>query len=125
MLALYLWINAIVYGALAIWCALAWRSTSAALGFAQLDGSGRSEYLTIYGGLQLGLGILFALSALRPEWHRHGLVLALALYGGIVAFRWISIATVGPVGRNTMILAVVETALLAWAAVLWWLQPGR
>lgn len=120
MTALYLWLNAGAYLVFAVWCTLRWASTSAAIGYVQLDGSGRSEYLTIYGGLQLALAIVFALAALRHEHHRSGVLLALVLYGAIVPFRWISVATLGPVGKGTLVLGVLEIALLVWAAVLWW-----
>lgn len=125
MPALYLWLNAAIYAGLSAWCTLRWASTSRAIGFVQLNGSGRSEYLSIYGGLQLGLAIVFALAALRPEHQRLGLLFAIALYGAIVPFRWISVATLGPVERGTLILGTVETLMLAWAAVLWFMaRPG-
>jgi TRAP-type uncharacterized transport system fused permease subunit len=59
MTALYLWINAILYAALAAWCTLMPKQTSQAIGFIELSASGRSEYAVIYGGLQLGMAFLF------------------------------------------------------------------
>lgn len=119
MTVFYLWLNAVAYFGLAAWCALRWRSTSAAIGYVQLDGGGRSEYLSIYGGLQLALAIVFALFALRPEQQRTGLLVALVLYASVVPFRWIGIAAFGPVGRPTLVLGAVELAMLVWALALW------
>lgn len=117
MLAANLWFNAALYVVFGLWCALAWPRTSAAMGYLQLDGSGRSEFLTVYGGLQLGLAGFFAWSALQAP--ASGLVLALALYVPIVAFRAVSVLRHRPVGGVTRAVAVLEAALLVAALALW------
>lgn len=118
MLDAYLWLNAALYFVFALWCALGWKRTSAAMGYVQLDAGGRSEYLTIYGGLQLGLAGFFAWCAYAGD-ARAGLVLALALYVPIVAFRIVSIARHRPVGGVVRAVAALEVALLALALALW------
>ena len=60
MTSAYLYLNAAIYLLLAVWCTLAPARTAAAVGYASLTRSGQTEYLTIYGGLQLGLAFLFA-----------------------------------------------------------------
>ena len=119
MSAAYLWLNAALYGLLAIWCTLGMHQTSAALGYEQLTSSGRSEYLVIYGGLQLGLAVFFAYCALNQPLHRVGLFLALALYLPIVVFRWATVARFWPVAGMTVGVGVLETVLLIGAAVLY------
>ena len=119
MAAAFLWVNAVLYGVFAAWCALRWAPTSRAIGFVELSGSGRSEYLAVYGGLQLGLALWFGWLALHPEQHRSGILFGLLLYGAIVPFRWIGVATLGPVERATLMLGVLETAFLAWALLAW------
>lgn len=119
-MVLYLWLNAALYAVFCAWCTLRWASTSSALGYVQLNGSGRSEYLAVYGGLQLGLAIAFALLAMNPQHHRTGVLFALVLYAAIVPFRWASVALLGPVERITVYTGVLETVLLLWALVLWW-----
>jgi hypothetical protein len=118
MTALYLWINAILYAALAAWCTLMPKQTSQAIGFIELSASGRSEYAVIYGGLQFGFAFLFAWTALSGN-HRFGLVFALALYVPIVLFRLISLARLWPVSSVTVATAVLEVVLLAAAILLW------
>lgn len=118
MLVAYLWLNAALYLVFAIWCTFGWKQTSAAMGYVQLDGSGRSEFLTVYGGLQLGLAGVFAWCASSGD-TRAGLVLALGVYLAIVSFRVASMLRNRPVSRVTRAVAGLEGALLAMALALW------
>lgn len=118
MVKAYLYFNAAAYLLLAAWCTLSPWGTAAALGL-RLDGSsGLSEYVVIYGGLQLGMAFLFAYFA-RANQLRNGLVLALAFYIPIVLYRSASLALLWPVGPVTLGLAVGEWLLLLAAALLW------
>lgn len=119
MVAAYLWLNAVLYALFAAWCTVRWKSTSAAVGYLALDNGGRSEYLVVYGGLQAGLAIAFALLALRPEWHRAGVLFALCLYAPIVAYRVVTALAFAPVGATTWAVAGLESVLLAGAVALW------
>ena len=79
MVVAYLYLNAGLYLLLAIRCSLRWRETSRALGYTTLSHSGQSEYLVVYGGLQLGLAVGFLLLARDPVLHRFALMFATAL----------------------------------------------
>ena len=68
MTALYLWINALLYLLLALWCTILPDRTSQAIGFLELSNSGRS-IRRIYGGMQFGFAFLFAWTALSDN-HR-------------------------------------------------------
>lgn len=124
MLNAYLYFNAALYALLAAWCTLMPGQTAAAVGFQVLDKSGQSEYLVIYGGLQLGMAFLFAYFA-RTEQPRNGLVLSLAFYVPIVIYRAFTMASLWPVGPTTFALAVLEWLLLGAAVVLWRRQHGH
>ena len=50
-----------LYAGLAAWCAVAPASTSKTVGFELQGGSGRSEFLTVYCGLELGMALVFLL----------------------------------------------------------------
>ena len=119
MTAAYLYLNAVVYLLLAGWCTLAPARTATALGYTTLSRSGQTEYLTIYGGLQLGLAFLFAWLAWSQQ-TRTGLVLALALYLPIVLYRSFSLLRWWPVESTTLLLAATEWLMLAAALWLWW-----
>jgi hypothetical protein len=123
MLRRYLYFNAILYVAFALWCALEPLQTSRELGYLMLSSAGQSEYLVVYGGIELGLGAFFFYCARHAE--RVGLVFALALYAPIVLFRWISIARFWPVAQTTIIVGSLETMLLLVAVVLWQQSRSR
>ena len=119
MTAAYLWFNALLYAVFAAWCTVRPAETARALGYAALDRGGQSEYLVVYGGLQLGLGIAFAMFAWNPASHRIGLLFSLALYGGIVLFRAVTLWIYAPVPALTWVVAALELALLVAAGALW------
>jgi hypothetical protein len=125
MTAAYLWFNAAMYVVFGLWCALRLDGTAQNLGYIALSNSGRSEYFTVYGGLQWGLGLVFAWLAFKPELHRTGLLVALALYAPIVLHRTISLLRFGPVETLTKAVAGLEWAMLVAAAVLWFLGNSR
>ncbi len=118
MVNAYLYFNAVLYALLAAWCTLFPAATASAVGFQTLTKSGQSEYLVIYGGLQLGMAFLFAYFAWTAQ-PRNGLVLGLAFYFPIVVYRAFTLAKLWPVEPTTLILAVLEWALLIAGAVLW------
>jgi hypothetical protein len=122
MTALYLYVNAALYLLFAVWCTVGMSRTAPAMGFTALSHGGRSEYLAIYGGLQVGLAIAFWLLARDEKWHALGVLFAIALYAPIVVFRLISMAKFWPVGTVTLCTAGLEVLLLAIAL---WLHFSR
>lgn len=50
---LFLILVAILYFGLAIWCCIRPELTSEKVGFDLVNDSGRSEFMTVYGGLEL------------------------------------------------------------------------
>lgn len=126
MIALYLWSNALLYVVFAALCSLRPAATSRSIGFLSLNQGGLAEYLTVYAGMEFGLGLMFAWMALRPELHRVGLVVALMIYGPIVLFRWINVIRLWPVPRITLGTGVLEAGLFFTALILWWItRPAQ
>ncbi|RYG79420.1 DUF4345 domain-containing protein, partial [bacterium] len=107
---IYLATNAIAYAIFAAWCTFASSTTATNLGFVTRNASGQSEYLVIYGGLQLGLAAFFAWLAMSPDRHEAGLVFALCLYVPIVLYRIVTLMRFWPVGTVTIATAVLEVA---------------
>lgn len=100
------------YVLLAAWCVVSPRSTAAAVGFELRPGSGQSEYLTVYGGLQLGLGLFFLWPLYRDSNTEAVLVGCLLVHAAIVVFRTISFLRYSGISSTTFILAGVEWAIL-------------
>lgn len=119
MITIYLWVNAVLYALLALWCTLMPTRTSQSIGFVELSNSGQSEYAVIYGGMQFGFAFLFAWAALSGN-HRFGLVFSLAIYVPILLFRIISVTRFWPVSTTTLATGALEIVLTACALALWW-----
>jgi hypothetical protein len=117
MQAFYLYANAALYLLFAVWCTVKSSGTADSLGYRTLSAGGRSEYLVIYGGLQLGLALIFWQCAMRPSWRQAGVLATVLLYAPIVLYRLITIARFWPVGGLTVATGVLECTLLAWG--LW------
>jgi hypothetical protein len=113
----YLYLNSVLYLAFAVWCTVASQSTSTNLGYLTLSNGGRSEYLVIYGGLQLGLAVLFFLVARDAAYVRLGMLISIGLYLPIVLFRLITVSINWPVPALTLATGGLETMLLI--AALW------
>jgi hypothetical protein len=123
MMAIYLWINALLYALFAAWTTLSPLKTSSSMGFEALSNSGRSEYLVVYGGIELGFALFFALTALNAQWQRLGLVFAVCLYAPIVLYRLVTVWKFWPVKALTLQVGVLEVVLLVVGLLL--LMRGR
>ena len=118
MTNLYFWANALLYCLFALWCTVRKEQTSLASGFTGINNSGWSEYLVIYGGLQLGLAAFFIYLALHSEFYKTGLIFSLFLYSPIVIYRVASIYKFWPVSTTTLVIGGMEIALLICASAL-------
>jgi len=118
--AIYLYLNAILYFGFAVWCTLSPSATSTNLGYQALSNSGRSEYLVIYGGLQLGLAVIFFILARNASYLRLGIIASVALYAPIVLFRAFTVIQNWPVASLTIATGCLEAALLIAAVGLFY-----
>jgi hypothetical protein len=119
MPTVFLWFNAFAYAVFGLWCTLRLQSTSRALGYTTLSASGHSEYATVYGGLQWGLALMFALFAIRPDLHRTGILVSILLYAPIVAHRVVSVGRHAPVEKLTYAVAALEVIMLLASVAIW------
>jgi hypothetical protein len=116
----YLYLNAALYLLFAVWCTVAPSGTARNLGYLSLSNGGHSEYLVIYGGLQLGLAALFWLLARNPGTLRLGLLISISLYAPIVLYRAITVLRFWPVSAVTAGTGVLELTLLVTALALFY-----
>ncbi len=108
------------YVLLAVWCMARPAATAQAVGFDLRPGSGQSEYLAVYGGLQLGLGLLFLSPWVRPEQTAFALTACLVIHAAIVVCRSCGFLIFTGFSSTTYILAGVEWAILALTSIAWW-----
>lgn len=108
MARLFLGIVGTLYILLALWCSLAPNTTSQTVGFTLKPGSGQSEFLTVYGGLELALGIVFLWPLYQQEVVRYALVVCIIMHGCLVLFRTIGFFLFEGIESTTYSLALGE-----------------
>ena len=118
MLLIYLWLNAVMYLFLGAWCTVMPDKTATSIGFAFTKAGARSEYITVYGGMEVGLGVFFMLTALNPAWRQAGLLLGLCLYGGLALWRLYTFLTIDGVTGFPRFAFVLESVLFVAALLL-------
>ncbi len=120
MAKLFLIVNGVLYLALALWCTVQPTKTSQAIGYALPDNSARSEYIVVYGGLELAMGLFFLLCALRPTMIESGLWFALLTYACLMVYRWATIFTLKDLSMFIYSMVALETTMALLSAWLVW-----
>lgn len=119
MARLFLALIGLAYIGLAVWCIVEPSGTSQSVGFSLSPGQGQSEFLTVYGGLQFALGIVF----LRPIIDREAMMFTLqacvVVHACLVLARSLGFVLFADFSSTTYVLAVVEWAILLAAVAVW------
>ena len=108
----------IAYIVLGVWCAVSPRNTSKAVGFVLQPGQGQSEFLTVYGGLEVGLGLVFLWPLYRSDEAAFPLLVCLVVHACLVLFRSLGFFVYTGFESMTYFLAAVEWAVFLGAAAL-------
>lgn len=116
----FLILNGVLYLALGLWCTLLPTKTSQAIGFGLPTNSARSEYIVVYGGLEVGMGLFFLLCAFRSGMTEAGLWFALLTYGCLMVYRWGTIFAFKDLTSFIYTIVIVETVMAGLAAWLVW-----
>ena len=106
------------YIGLGVWCAVAPQKTSKAVGFALQRGQGQSEFLTVYGGLEVALGLLFLWPLYRSEEVAFPLLACLVVHACLVLFRTAGFFIYTGFETTTYVLASIEWIICLGAAAL-------
>ena len=106
-----------IYLVLGIWCTVAPSGTANSVGFVLTPGSGESEFMTVYGGLELGLAWLFFSPLSRRVDVRFPLRFCLVLHAFIVAFRTAAFFRYSNFANTTYVVAGLEWLILIGALV--------
>ena len=116
----FLAVVGILYAYLAIWCSLKPAETSGLVGFDLRPGSGQSEFLSVYGGLEMGMACVFLWPLWRPKQLEFSLLACLLIHGCLVLFRGVGFFLYSDIQRMTYQLAVGEWVIFLAAAGLCW-----
>ena len=120
----YLSLVGVLYIALGIWCTVQPTKLSRKVGFELLGGSGESEFLVVYGGLELAIGLIFLMPLLWKEHTGIMLLSCLIIHGCLVVFRTASLFRHTDIGPFTISLFKGECLLLASSAIVFWWVGG-
>jgi hypothetical protein len=117
----FLTLVGLTYVGLGAWCLARPEQTARSIGFELLPGAGLSEYMVVYGGLELALGLLFLQPWLRPERLPAMLEACFLIHLCLVLVRSWTLLTIPGIPSFTKSLAVGEWIMLIFSAVcLWW-----
>lgn len=122
---IFLAIVGLTYIYLSVWCSLQPVQTSQLVGFDLKPGSGQSEFLVIYGGLELGLALLLLWPFVRPKQLQTSLQICLIVHACLVLFRTASFLMYTGISSMTRNLAFYEWLIFLAAAGLVWKEAGR
>ncbi|GAB5443838.1 MAG: membrane protein [Fuerstiella sp.] len=114
----------VLYIGLAIWCSVSPSHTSSKVGFRLEGDTGANEFMTVYGGLEFALGVLFVIPLLQPDVTRWSLLLCLVVHGSLVLFRSIALFVYSDVQPMTIRLAIGEWVILIATGVLLYLHQS-
>jgi hypothetical protein len=120
MARIYLLVVALLYLVLAVWCSRAAATVSEKVGLGLRPGVGQSEFLTVYGGLELGLALAFAIPAFRPDATSVVLLACLLIHGSLVVFRSASFLLYTGFTSTTYSLAFGEWLLFLSSLVVYY-----
>lgn len=115
----FLTLVGVLYLVLALWCTALPAKTSQHVGFALQGGSGQSEFMAVYGGLEFGMALLFLLPLVRPDSTSVVLLACLLIHGSLVLFRSAAFLRFDDIGSTTITLAIVEWVLALGSLTLW------
>lgn len=114
----------VAYIILAAWCAIMPQRTSKAVGFALQPGSGQSEFLTVYGGLEFALGIVLLWPLFKPAEIAFPLLVCLIVHGSLVLFRTVGFFLYSGIPTTTYVFAAAEWTIFLGAGVLYWMRQN-
>ncbi|MEI8020810.1 MAG: DUF4345 family protein [Schlesneria sp.] len=116
MVKIFLALVGFAYIGLAGWCSLQPEKTAKGVGFSLQPGSGQSEFLVVYGGLELALGLIFLWPLYRPEESAFPLFACLVIHACLVLFRTISFFLYSGIESTTTYLAATEWLIFLGSA---------
>jgi FtsH-binding integral membrane protein len=112
----------VAYIGLGIWCAVAPEKTSKTVGFVLRPGQGQSEFLTVYGGLEVALGLLFLWPLYQKQDIGYSLATCLVVHASLVLFRTLGFFLYKDFDSTTYGLAAAEWVIMLMTAVLYFIK---
>ena len=109
---IFLTLIGLLYLALGLWCSIDPNTTSSKIGLQLQGGSGQSEFVTVYGGLEFAMGVIFLMPLVWSQSTHFALVACLIMHASLAAFRTYAYFNFEGIGPFTHRLAVGEWVIL-------------
>ena len=79
-----------------LWCAIMTQVAAQSLGYQLIGDTGLAEFFTVYGGLEVGIGLAMVLTTMRLKWYAGGLMFAVVIAWSLPIFRILSLILFAP-----------------------------
>lgn len=125
---IYLALVGLLYTGLAVYCAARPNTAAQKVALSPVGDHGRSEFFTVYGGLEFGLAIALLLPFVAPGMTLYALYTCIAVHAALVVFRGISLAIYRPGFDLSSLFArlvIGEWVVLLSALAVWWIFHDR
>ena len=109
----------VLYVLLGFWCLLRPSIAAPGVGIAVDNARAMSEFITLYGGFEIGIGVAMIICSRNVQWYDGALVFCLIFSAILVLARVYSLFVAGPTS-TTMILAAIELIIALVFAWLFW-----
>lgn len=107
-----------VYVLSAIWCVFQPELAAKGLGLSWIEPHGKVEFLSVYGGLQLGLGVAMIWLSIRPKLLFGGVFFS-AVFSSVLAVSRLVHMLMAPMHSMLMALLVLEIAIALYLIWYW------
>jgi hypothetical protein len=100
-----------------LWCVFQLELVAGFIGFELLAEIGQSEFFTVYGGLQVGIGMSMLMTSLKAEYLEAGVYFSAIFSSFLALFRVSSFVVYGFI-ESFVVILVLEVFI---GAALWWI----
>jgi hypothetical protein len=100
-----------------LWCVFQLELVAGFIGFELLAEIGQSEFFTVYGGLQVGIGMSMLMTSLKAEYLEAGVYFSAIFSSFLALFRVSSFVVYGFI-ESFGVIVVLEVFI---GAALWWI----
>jgi hypothetical protein len=115
----------VLYFVLGVWCFSSPQETARKIGFDLVGGAGRSEFMTVYGGLEIALGVFLLICGMNAGLHHAGLLFALISSACLMLARVATLVVVEGVSRTTWLFFATEVVMTLVAALAFGMHVRR
>ena len=109
----------VLYLVSGIWCSVQINNASSFLGFSLISPNGFAEFLSVYGGLQVGLGLAMLTTSFQVKYIEASVYFSAIFSSCLAVFRLISFSIYGVIA-DFVIMLIIELVIAAGLWLVWY-----